>query len=83
MFYQCISDSAFDSIHITVISALVNNDGKVWKLLFKVLVKPHSAKPVRMGIEQHQVRLRVAEVFPEHGGITDTFDQVAIKPQAF
>jgi hypothetical protein len=27
--YQFISDSAFDSIHIAIISALLNNDGKI------------------------------------------------------
>jgi hypothetical protein len=32
-----------------------------------------------MGIEQHQVRRRVAEMFPEHGFITDTFDYMASK----
>ena len=80
---QCISDCLFDSIDITIISALVNNDGKVWKFLFKFLEKLHGTKPVRIGIEQHQVRLRVAEMFPEHASITETFDQVALKPQAF
>jgi hypothetical protein len=35
VFYQSISDSPFDSRHITIISALVSHDGKAWKLLFK------------------------------------------------
>ena len=51
MVYQCIADSAFDSIHITLISALVqvHHDGKVWNLLFKVLVKQCRHKKIDTG----------------------------------